>query len=273
MTNANIRKTEVSALVISAILLVPILFFTLLSLESCSPEYNNNENKASIHSEKIIEEGSLFLFNHEKIEIDETGAAEIRIKNSNLYMDIYEDLVIMGEVENISKGNKTDIEITLDFYNKNGEKIISRKVPAFANYMRSGSRLPFSYYLDEKEKYIEISLVKIGVNYKDYNEAFRGNPIVKTENYYYGNRGEHLVIEGRVVNIGSGRIKNIKLFCTFYDRKDRVVLIKKCYLIREEMIPDEEQKFTLKIPFDEYAPEFTHYRFEIFFEDEIKTPA
>lgn len=273
MTNVNIKNTEIINRVISVILLVPILFFTLLLLESCSLEDKNDKNKANTNSRKIIEEGSLFLFNHEKIKIDETGTAGIRIKNSNLYMDIYEDLVIMGEVENISKGNKTDIEITLDFYNKNGDKIISRTIPAYTNYIRPDSRLPFCYYLDEKEKYIEISLVKIGVNYKDYNEAFRGNPIVKTENYYYGDNNECLVIEGRVVNIGSGRIKNLKLFCTFYDSKDRVVLIRKSYLLRGEMIPDEEQKFTLKIPFDEYIPEFTHYRFEIFFEDEIKTHA
>jgi hypothetical protein len=37
------------------------------------------------------------------------------------------------------------------------------------------------------------------------------------------------------------------------------------------MIPEEEQKFTLKVLLDEYLPEFTHYRFEIFFEDKIKT--
>jgi hypothetical protein len=272
MTNASAGKTELNTRIIYAILLPPILFFTLLLLLSCGTRDNSIETTANTHSEKIIEDGSLFLFDHDKIVIDETDTAGIRIKNSNLYLDIYEDMVIMGEVENNSKGNKTDIEITLDFYNKNGEKIISRTIPAFANYMRSGSRLPFCYYLDKKEKYIEISLVKIGVNYKDYNEAFRGNPIVKTENYYYGNSGEYLVVEGRVFNIGSGRVKNLKLFCTFYDSKDRVVLIKKCYLLREEMIPDEEQKFSIKIPFDEYIPEFTHYRFGIFFEDEIKTP-
>ncbi|MCD4668945.1 MAG: hypothetical protein K8S14_00720, partial [Actinomycetia bacterium] len=66
------------------------------------------------------------------------------------------------------------------------------------------------------------------------------------------------------------KIKNIRLLCTFYDNKNRIVFIKECYLMREKMMPSEEQSFELKILLDRYLEEFTHYYFEIFFEDEIK---
>ncbi len=272
MTNVNLKNNELNIYLIYTILLIIVILSSLFLLESCKSADNNNEDLINTHGGDEIGEGGLYLFDYKKIELDETSAIDIKIKNCNLYMDIYEELVIMGEVENVSTGNKTDIEITLDFYNKNGEKIISKTIPAFVNYLRAGSRLPFYYYLDERDKYIEISMVKIGVNYKSYNEMFKGNPIVKSEKYYYSDDGSNLIIEGTVVNIGSGKIRNLKLFCTFYNSKDRVVFIKKCYLIREEMILDEEQKFTLEVLFDEYLPEFTDYRFEIFFEDEIKTP-
>lgn len=272
MTGANSDKAELNRYLLSIIFLIIIIFFSIFLSVSCRPGDYNTEEPANTDSGIVTRESSLYLFDYEKIELEETDAADIKIKNCNLYMDIYEDLVLMGEVENVSPGNKTDIEITLDFYNKDGDKIISKMIPAFVNYMRMGSKLPFCYYLDEKEKYIEISMVKIGVNYKDYNEMFEGNPIVKTEKYYYDDDGGSLIIEGSVINIGTGKIRNLKLFGTFYDSRDRVVFIKECYLPGEEMIPDEEQKFSLKILFDEYLPEFTHYRFEAFFEDEIKTP-
>jgi len=125
--------------------------------------------------------------------------------------------------------------------------------------------------MTEKDKYIDISKIKIGVNYKDCHERFKGNPIVKEESYYY--EEDYLIIEGKVINIGEGKIRNLKLFCTFYNDKNQVVFIKQCYLSGEEMIADQEQKFNLKVLLDEYLPVFTHWRFEVFFEDEIEAPA
>ncbi|MCJ7666115.1 MAG: hypothetical protein MUO59_05185, partial [Actinobacteria bacterium] len=89
--------------------------------------------------------------------------------------------------------------------------------------------------------------------------------------YFY--KDEYLIIQGKAINLGSEKIKNLKLLCTFYNNKDRVVFIEECYLQREKMMPSEEQTFTLEILIDRYQEEFTHYGFEIFFEDEIRIPA
>ena len=52
-------------------------------------------------------------------------------------------------------------------------------------------------------------------------------------------------------------------------KKHQCVIVLK----RVEMMPSEEQTFTLEILLDEYLEEFTHYNFEIFFEDEIRVSA
>ncbi len=271
MTNARLRGIKLKACLAFTVLLIIITFLSFLSLTSCKSGDNSNERSINSGDYATAEESGLYLFDYKKIELEDISSIGVKIENCNLYTDIYEDLVIMGEIENVSTVNKTDMEITLDFYDKNGEEIISVTIPALADYLRTGSRLPFYYYLNEKEKYIEISKIKIGVNYKNYNEGFKGNPIVEDENYYYTGEGDYLIVEGKLINIGTEKIRNLKLFCTFYNDKDQVVFIKKCYLLREEMIPQEGQRFTLKILFDEYLPEFTHYRFDVFFEDEIKT--
>jgi len=264
-TSVNPGKTAPN---IFAALIITFFFLSLVFLTSCKI---GGENSGYMEDYSDDDKGSLYLFDYEKIVIENTGSIDLEINSCNLYLDIYQDLIILGEVENVSMVNKTDIEITLDFYDKYENKIISAKLPAVVNYLRGGSTLPFYYYLTEEEKYIDISKLKIGVNYKDYYESFKGNPIVEIESYGY--TGDYLVVEGRVVNLGKGKIGNLKLFCTFYNDKNQVVFIKQCYLSAGEMAQGEGQGFVLKILLDEYLPEFTHYRFEIFFEDEIGLPA
>lgn len=266
MINADLRKIASNIFII---LLIIIIFLSFIFLMSCRLENNTDEQLTNLGD--YDNESSLYLFDYEKIILENTGSIDVKIENCSLYLDIYEDLVILGEIENVSKVNKTDIEITLDFYDKHGLEIISVTIPALVNYLRGGSRLPFYYYLTDREKYIDISRVKIGVNYKNYYERFGGNPIVESERYYY--EEDCLVIKGRVINIGEEKIRNLKLFCTFYNDKDQVVFVEKCYLPGEKMIPEGKQMFTLKVLLDEYLPEFTHYRFEVFFEDEIKAQA
>jgi len=249
------------------ILLLMIMSLPPVFLLSCKFESNTGEPLIDSDSSNNNED-SLYLFDYEKIRLENAGSIDVKIENCNLYLDIYKDLVIMGEIENVSRVNKTNIEITLDFYDKHETEIMSEIIPAAVNYLRGGNRLPFYYYLTDKQRYIDIYRVKIGVNYKDYYERFEGNPIVENERYRY--EEDYLIIEGRVINIGGEKIRNLKLFCTFYNDKDQVVFIKQCYLPREEMISGGEQRFTLKLLLDEYLPDFAHYRFEVFFEDEIK---
>lgn len=244
-----------------------IIFFFLLCvfLPSCRSDEDKNQ-----YAEENGDNGGLYLFDYEKIEIENASSIDLKISGSNLYLDIYQDLIVLGEIKNISAENKTDIEITFDFYDKYGSGIISANLPAAVNYLRGGSTLPFWYYVTDREKYINISRLKIGVNYKDCYESFKGNPIVDSESYSY--TGDYLIIEGRVINLGKSRIRNLKLFCTFYNDRDQVVFIKQCYLPAEEMSSGEEQGFVLKVLLDEYLPEFTHYDFGIFFEDDIEMP-
>jgi len=248
---------------------VPLLIITLIILiSSCGLDTGISSGQTDLAGDSG---GELYLFDYKNISIESTESIGAEIKNCNVCLDLYGDLIVLGELENTSQTAKTDIEITLSFISRGGDHILEVFIPVTANYLKSGAKYPFYYYFDEHQKYIEISTIKVGVNYKEYNKNFMGNPIVEVEDYLY--KDKYLIIQGKVINIGSEKIKNLKLLCTFYNNKDRVVFIKECYLQREKMMPSEEQMFTLDILLDRYLEEFTHYSFEIFFEDEIRVSA
>lgn len=265
MTGVNIKEQFKHLFPTTALLLITI---SIILLVSCTQD----AGIAVIQSPgQNDDSGELYLFDYKKINVESTSSIGTEIKNYNAYLDLYGDLIILGELENTSRTTKTDIEITLSFINREGTSILETAIPIPVNYLKNGAKYPFHYYYGDRQKYIEISTIKIGVNYKEYNKNFKGNPIVETEDYFY--RDQYLIIQGRVVNLGREKIKNLKLLCTFYNRRDKVVFIKEGYLKRVKMMPSEEQVFTLEILLDGYLEEFTHYSFEIFFEDEIRVSA
>ena len=265
MTSVNIKKHFKNLLPITLLLFITI---SIILLPSCTKSAGTSDIKLS---GQIDNGGGLYLFDYKKIDIESTSSIGAEIKNCNAYLDLYGDLIILGELENTSRTTKTDIEITLSFISRVGTSILETVVPVTVNYLKNGAKYPFHYYYGDRQKYIDISTIKVGVNYKEYNKNFKGNPIVETEDYFY--RDQYLIIQGRVINLGKEKIKNLKLLCTFYNGRDKVVFIKECYLKRVKMMPSEEQVFTLEILLDEYLEEFTHYSFEIFFEDEIRVSA
>jgi hypothetical protein len=262
MTSVNIKKHFGPHPYTVVLLFITILIMLLSSCRQDAEIYSIQQTGQHADSEE------LYLFDYKKINIESTSSIGTEIKNFNVYLDLYGDLIVLGEIENTSPTTKTDIEITLSFIDKKGENILETLIPVLPNYLKSGAKYPFHYYFVETQKYIEISNIKIGANYKEYNKNFKGNPIVEIEDYFY--RDEYLIIQGKVINLGKEKIKNLKLLCTFYSNRDKVVFIKECYIKRENMMPSEEQVFTLKILLDEYLEEYTHYSFEIFFEDEIR---
>lgn len=258
------------------IFLLPII----LILSSCQGSRLIDQEKSEIifrRNEKGIsteyladldtEDHPLYYFDYQRIDIDATSGIDIKIKSCNLYLDIYGDLIILGEIENSSFINKTDIEITFDFYDRYGEKIISETTPGLSTYLGGHVSMPFFFYLKDREKYIDIHRVKVGINYKNFFERFKGNPVVKGENFYY--QDDKLVIEGKVINLGKKRVENLKVLATFYNEKEKVVFIKQGYLPRQELDPLEEQDFILKVLLDEYLKSFTNYNIEVFFEESL----
>ncbi|HEY5500731.1 MAG TPA: hypothetical protein VIK09_01960, partial [Candidatus Humimicrobiaceae bacterium] len=120
----------------------------------------------------------------------------------------------------------------------------------------------------DQEKYINISKIKAGVNYKDYYKLFTGNTIVRKERFFYKDNILH--IEGKLINIGESKVDNLILLATFFNKKDEVVFIRECYLQKNNLLPQEQEDFSLEVIFGKYTPGFTHYDFEVFFEDSVK---
>jgi hypothetical protein len=238
-------------------------------------EAQNEEMKTTSSSEFLAETigknsdySQMSLFDYTKIKIEPTESIDIEIRNCNLYPDIYGDILIFGELQNKSQVNKTNIRFTFNFYDINSNEIDSKTIPSYIDYLREDAILPFCLIYDDKYKYIEISRVKIGVNYDNYKESFTGNPLVTIENFYY--EENMLVIKGSVSNIGQNMVEDLKLFLTFYDFKNEVISIKQCYLPKDKLEELENEAFIVKVLLDEYLRNFTHYRIEIFFRDSLK---
>jgi hypothetical protein len=211
---------------------------------------------------------SASLFDYTAISIDITKSLDIEIKNCGIYMDIYDDLIIMGEVKNSSLLYKTNVEITFDFYDSKGVLLDSQKVKTIADYILPGKSFPFSFIYDKKTKYIDISKIKVGVNYKNYNKSFEGFPVAAMKNFYYID--DMMIINGNVSNIGSSDIEDLKLTGVFYNYLNRVVFLKECYLAKDKLFAGQAEDFVLRILLDEYTPQFTHFKFEASFRDTLK---
>ena len=183
-------------------------------------------------------------------------------------MDYFGNLLVLGEVSNISSVIKTNMILTFDFYDKN-DLLFSDNIIIQTNYLRPGATVPFIYSVKDSTQYININNVKIGINYKDYYKLYKAMLLLEKKTSYEDNM---IKISGKLVNIGENKAKNIVLLCTFYDEKDKVVFIKKCYIPKQELSPKEEEDFLLEVLFSKFGSKFTHYNFEVFFEDSVEMP-
>jgi len=243
-----------------------------------APEPGTGKSKESLTDESPAntlaspsEKDAIYFFDYSSVKIEPTQSIDLLIKNCNIYMDIYGDMIVLGEIENFSSAWKTNIEITFNFNDTSGREIDFVKIPAIASYLQPGSRMPFYLAYTARSNYINISSIKIGTNFKNYNKSPKGLPIVAEEKKGFINKIFN--VSGKVTNIGENSIEDLKIFCTFYNLKNQVVFLKKCFIKDDSMDPLDQQDFGLEVLMDEYLPEFTHYRFGAFFRDSLKIPA
>jgi hypothetical protein len=230
----------------------------------------NNSKESPMDPNSNPDDGSLSvsLFDYTAIKVDTTKSLDTEIKNCDIYLDIYGDLLILGEIKNSSLLYKTNVEVTFDFYNSKGEILDSRSVKTIADYILPGKSFPFSYIYDKRSNYIDISTIKVGVNYTNYNKSFLGFPVATRKNFYYID--DMMVINGNVANIGGSDIEDLKLTGVFYNNRNKVVFIKECFLEKDKLFTGQTESFVLKILLDEYTPQFTHFKFEASFRDTLK---
>ncbi len=217
---------------------------------------------------KSILDEQLSAFDYTSIELESIDSIDLNIMNYNLYLDIYGEIIILGEMLNTSNISKTDVAITFSIIDRNGKEIENRAVPAFANYLQPQKLIPFYFVYDNRAEYINISKVRIGVNYNNYYDVFEGYPVISGEHYNYDKDIMH--IKGNVENIGQADIEDLKLFGTFYDLQDRVIFIKKGFLSSNVIPVDQKRSFSLDVMTDDYQKDFTHYKLGIFFRDSFK---
>jgi len=252
-----------------------IIFFIFIGVFSCTKIDENSKTIVSSSSKSSMaadnnSNPSLIFFDYKKIKTDITTSIGVKIKNCNIFLDYFGNLCFFGEIQNISSSMKTNIVLTIDFFDKKGNVLHADEFYVDANYLRPKSKVPFVYIFEDSNKYIEIDTVKIGVNYDDYYELLKSNLVVNIENFSYEN--DILEIKGKIVNIGENKAININLLSTFYDMRNRVVSIKKCFLSKDELLPKEEENFNLDVLFSKYTEDFTHYDLEVFFEDSVEMP-
>jgi len=283
------NKIKKNTLFFCTLFLLPAILFFILScsnIKITTPDAGfmqlDMDSSTGNGKESLTHEGSanntapssgndvIYFFDYSSVKIEPTQSIDLLIKNCNIYMDIYGDMIVLGEIENLSNAWKTNIEITFNFNDSSGREIDFIKIPALAIYLQPGSRMPFYLSYTARSNYINISSVKIGTNFRNYNKSPKGQPIVSEEKRGFINKIFN--VSGKVTNIGENSIEDLKIFCTFYNLKNQVVFIKKCYIKEDIMEPLDEQDFRLEVLMDEYLPEFTHYRFGAFFRDSLKIP-
>lgn len=282
MKNVNFKK----------LWFLPVFFFILFITSACgrfdgtdsiSDNFSTQFDKLLKNDKKVLtgtEEtaqtqtddscGLLTFFDYKKIKAEATTSIGIKIKNINIYQDYFGNLCIFGEIFNISNTAKTNMALTLNFLDKKGENIHIDKIKIDENYLRPGSKIPFEYIFSNSRQYIDIDKIKIGVNYNDYYKLLKSNVIITGENFVY--KDDMLRVNGKLINLGESKAANINLLSTFYDIRNRVVSIKKCFIKKDSLLPKEEQDFELSVLFSKYPHNFTHYDFEVFFEDAVEMP-
>lgn len=292
MKNVNYIKTSVAFRLLLAILCIgfvlflsscqnnaknDVVYMTTSSSQSrglpSNSETSSNEGTESIGMPNDLASQStdlLSYFDYKKIGIDVTSSIGVKIKNCNIILDYFGNLLVLGEVSNISSVIKTNMILTFDFYDKKNDLLFSDNIIIQINYLRPGATVPFIYSVKDSTQYININNVKIGINYKDYYKLLQSNVVVRKEKTSY--EDNMIKISGKLVNIGENKAKNIVLLCTFYDEKDKVVFIRKCYIPKQELSPKEEEDFLLEVLFSKFGSKFTHYNFEVFFEDSVEMP-
>lgn len=292
MKNVNYIKTSVAFRLLLAILCIgfvlflsscqsnaknDVVYMTTSSSQSrglpSNSETSSNEGTESIGMPNDLASQStdlLSYFDYKKIGIDVTSSIGVKIKNCNIILDYFGNLLVLGEVSNISSVIKTNMILTFDFYDKKNDLLFSDNIIIQTNYLRPGATVPFIYSVKDSTQYININNVKIGINYKDYYKLLQSNVVVRKEKTSY--EDNMIKISGKLVNIGENKAKNIVLLCTFYDEKDKVVFIRKCYIPKQELSPKEEEDFLLEVLFSKFGSKFTHYNFEVFFEDSVEMP-
>jgi hypothetical protein len=239
---------------------------TLVGTDSEQNINGDTEEKNSISESET--ENRLVFFDYKKIKLEATTSIGTKIKNYNLVLDYFGNLNFLGEIENISISSKTSLVVTLEFYDKKNELIFSDTLPLNINYLRVSSKIPFSYTIKDPEMFINISKIKAGINYKDYYKLFSGNIIARREKFYYKDNILH--VEGKLINIGESKTDNLFLLATFFDKKDGVVFIRQCYIQKNNLLPQEQESFSLEVVLGKYTPGFTHYDFSVFFEDSVE---
>ncbi len=278
-------KNKAAALFFAVILIFILLIFlsscsikdvlsggdriTANSLTGTNPDASSTTEEP-IDAQESEKENRLVFFDYENIILEDTTSIGVEIKNCNLVLDYFGNLNLLGEIKNTSSSSKTSIVITLEFYDKKNELIFSDDMPLNINYLRASSKVPFSYTVKDPEMFINISKIKVGVNYKDYYKLFTGNTIVRMEKFFYEDNILH--IKGGLINIGESKVNNLMLLATFFDKKDGVVFMRQCYLPKNNLLPQEQESFSLEVEVGKYTPGFTHYDFEVFFEDSVKMP-
>ncbi|MDZ7838626.1 MAG: hypothetical protein U5N58_12125 [Actinomycetota bacterium] len=108
-------------------ILAAFLIMSVVVLTSCSQGQETRQQEPAVPD--TSNPSVLHYFDYHSIVLDKTTAIGLEIKNLNLYLDMYGTLTVLGEIENTSGLVKSDIVITLDFFNQQQQLLFSTEYP------------------------------------------------------------------------------------------------------------------------------------------------
>lgn len=174
--------------------------------------------------------------------------SKIEIESSNDYIDERGNLHIVGEVRNVGIKNAGSVRILVELMNEEGKVLAKNFSSALIEIIPPGETSPFDVVFSGNE-ILDTAKYKLGVEWKDTaSKPVTGLKVVdyKTE---ADSRGV-IHVMGEVVNSSKKPLQDVKVVATFYDDRERVILVGSTCI--STAAPGKRVPFelTVKQPFD-----------------------
>jgi len=184
------------------------------------------------------------------------------------------DLIVVGELQNVGTSNIFSVYVVGSAY-IDGVEVARESRQVFGNNLLPGQKAPFyldfvpkTILVDDLVDWADVTDVKVTVGYlvNTDKSMYQGLTVSSDGGY----RSDVYTVVGKVENVGTESIGNVRLVTTFYNAEGTVVSLNYTDVFPDKIAPGSSKLFTAT-PVDYYSGnDITHY--EILVQSTIQQP-